>query len=161
MRRCRKRIDCRGLWRKEEKGRMDGRKKRGEEKGIKMNVNQDWGRGKKNKSSYVRKDKDREKGKKTDGKMRKTRQSRLGKTGREEEMRKTMTGSRKKREGSGRNKELSVKEAKRERRGSREEMERSLGEKRERRVVSTSECSSISIYPEMREVRARSLLFNH
>lgn len=35
MRRCRKRIDCRGLWRKEEKGRMNGRKKRGEEKGIK------------------------------------------------------------------------------------------------------------------------------
>lgn len=41
------------------------------------------------------------------------------------------------------------------------EMERSLGEKRERRVVSTSECSSVSIYPEMREVRARSLLLNH
>lgn len=44
------------------------------------------------------------------------------------------------------------------------EMERSLGEMREmreRRVVSTSECSSISIYPEMREVKARSLLFNH
>lgn len=31
MRRCRKRKDCRGLWRKEEKGRMNGRKKRGGE----------------------------------------------------------------------------------------------------------------------------------
>lgn len=109
--------------------------------------------------------------------MRKTGQSRQVKTGRQEEMRKTMTGSRKKREGSGRSKELSVKEAKREResgkwaeekekRGEKgeeveKEMERSLGEKRERRVVSSSECSSVSIYPEMREVRARSLLLNH